>query len=56
MLNLICLKCGAKWNDEILERKQYYACLNCKEPGLRTMDDKGEAGEIWPKEGADGNL
>jgi uncharacterized protein YbaR (Trm112 family) len=53
MPDLLCLKCDSKWDSQYLERKQVRACPLCKEPGLRYMDDKGNAtDETWPKEDA----
>ena len=50
---VICTKCGSKFDTRPLERKQIYACQLCKEPGLRVMDEKGEASEeTWPSEKA----
>jgi len=49
--DLLCLKCGAKWSSQYLERKKVRACLLCKEPGLRYMDDQGNAtDETFPKD------
>lgn len=51
MLDLICLKCSAKWQSGTLERKRQYACPLCKEPGMRVMNAKGNATEeCWPPE------
>ena len=48
--DLICLKCGAKWSSEYLERKRVRSCLLCKEPGLRYMDINGNATvDTFPK-------
>ena len=48
---VICTKCGSKFDTRPLERKQIFACQLCKEPGLRVMDDKGNAtDETWPAE------
>jgi hypothetical protein len=47
----VCTKCGAKWSTEMLERKGIKHCQLCKEPGLRVMDERGEASEeTWPPE------
>ena len=55
MPDLICLKCGSKWDSKYLERKGVRACPLCKEPGLRVMDDKGNAtDEEWPRRGCPG--
>jgi len=49
--DLLCLKCGAKWSSQYLERKKVRACLLCKEPGLRYMDAKGNAtDETFPRD------
>lgn len=51
MPDLICLKCGSKWDSRYLERKGVHACPLCSEPGLRVMDAKGQATEeCWPSE------
>jgi len=50
MPDLICTKCGSKWDSQYLERKGVHACPLCAEPGLRYMDDKGSAtDEAFPK-------
>lgn len=49
MLDLICLKCNAKWLSEMLDRKKVYACPCCGEPNMRYMNEKGEATEIFPR-------
>ena len=52
MLDLICLKCGAKWSSEMLERKRQFACPLCQEPGMRVMKDGEATEEVWPQEQA----
>jgi hypothetical protein len=42
---VVCLKCGSKWQAEMLERKGIRHCQLCLEPGLRIMDAKGNATE-----------
>ena len=50
---VVCSKCNSKWAVEMLERKRITYCQLCKEPGLRVMNDKGNAtDETWPKEPA----
>ena len=48
---VVCTKCGSKFDKRPLDRKRIFACPLCKEPGLRVMDEKGNAtDEIWPPE------
>jgi len=50
---VICLKCGSKFDADFLERKRQYACPLCKEPGLRVMNERGEAtDQAWRGERA----
>lgn len=48
MLDPICLKCDAKWQSEMLERKRQYSCPMCTEPGLRVMKNGEATDKAWP--------
>lgn len=48
---VVCLKCGAKWETNRLDRKKIRQCELCDEPGLRYMDANGTpTDETYPRE------
>ena len=46
MLDLLCKKCGSKWDSEILTRKGTRHCILCSEPGLRYLDAQGNPTDV----------